>query len=249
MSKKIKIVIIILLCLFVITVGFNLFKYVFKDKNITIDDEEKDIFINIAEKLKSVENLTVTKDVNYKIDGVPGNEHAEYNIDLNKIYVSCNHTQYDGQMVTSYLIKEDNNYYLYIGDNWSDYGKIDIGFTYYDDFYEIIKLLENIESYEEKDDNTYKLNIKESVLSNYLKMFTSYDSDPGLPEILWLDYRKKDINKIGIYVTLTSDNNDIKEIMFDFSEIDKRSPFYTIYYSNYNNVNVKIPSNVLAKLF
>ena len=68
-------------------------------------------------------------------------------------------------------------------------------------------------------------------------------------KILWLDYRKKDINKIGIYVTLTSDNNDIKEIMFDFSEIDKRSPFYTIYYSNYNNVNVKIPSNVLAKLF
>ena len=86
MSKKIKIVIIILLCLFVITVGFNLFKYVFKNKNITTDDEEKDIFINIAEKLKSVENLTVTKDVNYKIDGVPGNEHAEYNIDLNNFY-------------------------------------------------------------------------------------------------------------------------------------------------------------------
>ncbi|MBQ6324094.1 MAG: hypothetical protein IJI22_04640 [Bacilli bacterium] len=255
MKKIIKILIVILVVSYLITGLMVFIKFDFFKNNKSPLNEVYNNMRNINNvKIKRVISANLEKrDKELKTD--KNSFEFTYNYDVVKKWGDGKYTflkllgdsETSGEEKISF-VNDEGLYHYCLNSKCSNLGKRNI---YLDDYYYILEILKNTTSVTKNSDGTYKLNVSEETLHDYVLYlgwlrgtYSFLERDTTYP---YLNLYNKSIKPQAIKVAVKiTDDNYLSEIKIDIpSEYDFD---YSITYSDYNNANVEIPISVLATL-
>lgn len=241
-----NIITIILIIIIASLIGLNIYKV----KQTELKEQEKvhdNYFKEVANKMAKVKSVTIKKRTSGKTTNsmiqINGYDYKIQKIDFTTKFEEISTADNKENLLVSHYVVNDQNTFYMLPVTVKNEEIISEDANYFNDYNLIIKLLQNVTSYKEKD-GVYSLNIKHDTLKEYFKTFRAESSFDQM-ESLW-DIKYKDTD-ILTDVKLNEDGL-LSYLKFNLEKLVHDDQTYTLNFSDYDQTKVSIPTELLAKI-
>lgn len=240
-----NIFLIILIIIFVLLLALNSYKYydnLRKEKQRIHDS----LFVKVADNMKKVDNVTIKKrvvDSNNKTMQKENNyDYVIQKLDLKNFYEEDQLFDNINQYMSGHYVIPFKNKYYYIDEYSNRKNVYSDSNNYFNDYNLILKLLYNVKEYS-KEKNVYYIKFKDDAFKEYLNTFIQNSELMSQP--LSLRNIKGNVDNVKTQIKLNGEGQ-LFYIKFYFENMGIRNQVYSIYFSDYNKTDIKVPVEILS---